>query len=51
MGRTMTLEDIKYHTATELLQEAAHHNGPLIVMLEDGTAVALTQYQPEKQLD
>lgn len=49
MGRTLTLEDVKDHTATELLREAAHNNGPLIVTLEDGTAVALTQYQPEEQ--
>lgn len=49
MGRTMTLDEVKERSVTELLQEAAQTNGPLIVTLDDGTAVALTQYQPEIQ--
>ncbi len=46
MGRTVTLNEIKDHSVSDLMQEARRRQEPLIVMLEDGTAVSIQQYQP-----
>ena len=45
MGRTLTLEEAKSRTAYDLIQEAAQNQQPLIVMLENGAAVSIQQYQ------
>jgi len=50
MGRTVTLNGVKNHSVSELLQEAVQTHQPLIVTLEDGTAVSIQQYQPSAEL-
>ncbi len=47
MGRTITAEEAKSSTGYDLVQEAARSQQPLIVMLEDGTAVSVQQYAPQ----
>ena len=49
MGRTMTWEEAKNQTAYDLLQVAAHNNGPFVITLEDGAAFTLEQKQPKKK--
>ncbi len=46
MGLTLTVEEAKSRTAYDLIQEAAQNQQPLIVMLEDGTAISIQQYEP-----
>ena len=46
MGRTVTAEEAKRRTGYDLVQEAGQTHQPLIVILEDGTMMAIQQYQP-----
>lgn len=46
MGLTLTVEEAKSRTAYDLIQEAIQTQQPLIVMLEDGTAMSVQQYRP-----
>ena len=47
MGLTLTVEEARNRTAYDLIQEAAQNQQPLIVMLEDGTAMSIQQYAPQ----
>jgi hypothetical protein len=49
MGRTMTLEEARDRTVYDLVQEAAHGHGPLIISLEDGSTVSVQGHQGEEQ--
>ena len=46
MGRTVTLNEIENQSVSELMQEASQRQEPLIVILENGRAVFIQQYQP-----
>ena len=50
MKLTLTLEEAKGRTAYGLILEAAQTQQPLIVMLEDGVAVSIQQYQPAAEV-
>lgn len=50
MGRTVTLNEIENQSVSELMQEASQRQEPLIVMLENGKAVFIQQYQPTAEV-
>ncbi len=50
MGWTLTVEEAKSRTAYDLIQEAAQNQQPLIIMLENGTAISVQQYQPAAEV-
>ena len=50
MGRTITAEEAKSRTGYDLVQEAVQTHQPLIVTLEDGTAVSIQQYAPSVEI-
>ena len=50
MGRTVTLNEIENQSVSELMQEASQRQEPLIVMLENGKAVFIQQYQPAAEV-
>lgn len=50
MGLTLTVEEAKNRTAYDLIQEAAQTRQPLIVMLENGSAISIQQYQPAAEV-
>ena len=50
MGRTVTLNEIENQSVSELMQDASQRQDPLIVMLENGKAVFIQQYQPTEEV-